>query len=101
MERLWTGRNEKSNGRRLGRFGLDDVGGDEETAENVTETAAYEVVASPLGYLSAVEDMPSLGIDGGATNAGGKVGGCKDVEEKLTLQGLLLRDMRKRLLGRQ
>ena len=84
MERLWTGRNEKSNRRRLGRFvrmsgvsmcrsdGWDDIGGGKETAQNFTETFAYEVVASPFGDLSAVEDMLSLGVDGGTTNAGWK-----------------------------
>jgi hypothetical protein len=36
---------------------------------------ADTIVNTPIGNLVAIEDMVSLGIDGGATDAGGRLEG--------------------------
>ena len=44
------------------------------------KAVANSIVAAPFGDFGAVEDMHTLGVDGCATDAGGKVGGRVDVE---------------------
>lgn len=61
-------------------LGTGDEGSGEELADDWGATVAYPIVATPLGDLGAIEDMPAFGIDGRATDAGGQVGGREYVE---------------------
>lgn len=53
----------------------DDLCRTEDGLKDVFKAMADTIVNSPIGNSLAIEDMVSLGIDGGATDAGGRLEG--------------------------